>query len=569
MATIALASAATGAGYTTMQIAMATALGNVIDSFFIMPALFPADPIEGARVGEISVMGADVGMSVANCYGRYARVAGQVIWAGDLEEVSSSEHAGKNQVRITYKYYTDCAVAICRTGDTPLDTITHVLADEKVIYRDDVPASEFTGTGMFAAYIANNNYLIGFHDPDNTDIYQNFAIGDKVSISGFDTSANNDADDEIIGKQQYGYKYYISAGVSAYGYKAFRVKKGKDTEDAYGFYNSPLVISNTITFTGIAQSGWPASIQRGGQGDPPTIHLGNNAAVDSHMDTILSDVPAFKDMAYVVFDSLALEDFGHRIPNFEFVVSAHPDLREVKGVMESILGEAELEASAYDCSGVSTTEVVGYTSRGPTETAKRLQPIMLAFNVVAQERGGVLYFFDRSAAKAWTIDTADIGASSGKPTGGVEVRQTPSTEKYGEVTVAFINSDPDSNDLYGASSFAQGMERAQSMSASNIQGRQSPARWSKLAVNLPITMTSDSARRIAYRLLHTTQSDDLMFTLTLPPKYMQIRENDRISFSAGGNSYKAMVQKVDIGAQNIVKIEASLDVAVDMDFDEW
>jgi hypothetical protein len=50
---------------------------------------------------------------------------------------------------------------------------------------------------------------------------------------------------------------------------------------------------------------------------------------------------------------------------------------------------------------------------------------------------------------------------------------------------------------------------------------------------------------------------------------MQIRENDRISFSAGGTSYKAMVQKVDIGAQNIVKIEASLDVAVDMDFDEW
>jgi hypothetical protein len=416
-----------------------------------------------------------------------------------------------------------------------------------------------------------NAPFVAFYGTAQKAVYDKFQVGDTVSWSGWANAGNNDTGDKVLEKSSRSIYFKDLLGVSAHRtVYCWQTSQDKVYEDIggpigfSGFYPGQSALD--ITVTGTAASEWASNIQRSGS---PTIHMGNNTTPDSHMDGKVADLPAFKDMAYVVFNSLALEDFGHRIPNFEFVVSAHPDLREVKGVMESILGEAELEASAYDCSGVSTTEVVGYTSRGPTETAKRLQPIMLAFNVVAQERGGVLYFFDRSAAKAWTIDTADIGASSGKPTGGVEVRQTPSTEKYGEVTVAFINSDPDSNDLYGASSFAQGMERAQSMSASNIQGRQSPARWSKLAVNLPITMTSDSARRIAYRLLHTTQSDDLMFTLTLPPKYMQIRENDRISFSAGGNSYKAMVQKVDIGAQNIVKIEASLDVAVDMDFDEW
>lgn len=53
------------------------------------------------------------------------------------------------------------------------------------------------------------------------------------------------------------------------------------------------------------------------------IHLGTETDVaDPVIDAIETDVPPFRDLAYVVIENLQLADFGNRLPNFMFLIEA-------------------------------------------------------------------------------------------------------------------------------------------------------------------------------------------------------------------------------------------------------
>ncbi len=55
------------------------------------------------------------------------------------------------------------------------------------------------------------------------------------------------------------------------------------------------------------------------------IHLGTETDVaDPVIAAIETDVPPFRDLAYVVIENLQLADFGNRIPNFSFLIQADP-----------------------------------------------------------------------------------------------------------------------------------------------------------------------------------------------------------------------------------------------------
>ena len=148
------------------------------------------------------------------------------------------------------------------------------------------------------------------------------------------------------------------------------------------------------------------------------------------------------------------------------------------------------------------------------------------------------------------------------PSGKIEVNQVPINEKYGEVSLTYVDSENENK-------FTQGLERAMAYSQSSAGGRETSHRWTKLNVNLPITMTPNSAREIVHRLLWSSWSDDLTFEFTLPSRYLALQENDRITFTVGTTSYTAVISKVDVGANYMMNIEAQLDVSIEQDFSGW
>tara|TARA_R110002020_G_scaffold41325_3_gene121957 strand:+ start:2175 stop:4022 length:1848 start_codon:yes stop_codon:yes gene_type:complete len=610
MVSIAFASSAQYAGMTALQQAVGMAVAGYIDNSVLMPMLFPPDPVEGAKVGEVNVMGADHGSPSSVAYGTYAKLAGQLVWARSLQEVSVTEKVGKNGKRISYEYYVDCAVAISRTKSKPLTSLDAIFADEKCVYTNPDTVGNLTtfGGGMIFQNKGVEGNYIGFDEGVNAsvvaDVFDQWRVGDVFTVSN-STSNNNTF--KILDKSEVlAYTITIDTDTHAslgcqngdvdvvYTFPAFRVENTANpntnltTERATSSESRSYTVTatdkddNTTTCTytstntyikGVATvitlaggshtSGWADGLQQSGA---PVIHLGHNSSQDSLMVARegSTNVPKYRDMAYVAFDSLDLQDFGIRIPNFEFVCS-NTALANVKTVWQDILEDSELLSSEWDVSAITEDAVIGYAVHGYSEVSKKLQPLALAFRVLSQERGGVLHFFNHVATNIEDALEEDyVGAYEGESGGdGVTITQMPIDQKLGEVTVKYINSEDDGK-------FTEGLERAQSFSSTDIAERETPSRWTKKSVSLsPIVMKPDDAREIAHRILWSSWADDMTFEFMLPSRYIYLQENDRITIPTSGKEYTAIITKIDIGANFMVKVTAILDVSINQDFSNY
>jgi hypothetical protein len=125
--------------------ALGAVAGNVIDQ-----QLFGTTrKIEGPRLGDLRVMASSEGAPVPRLWGRM-RIAGQVIWATNFEEVSrtdtqgaSSKGGGGGTKVTTYSYYANFAVALC---EGEIDRIGRVWADGKEIDISEFTVRLHTGT---------------------------------------------------------------------------------------------------------------------------------------------------------------------------------------------------------------------------------------------------------------------------------------------------------------------------------------------------------------------------------------------------------------------------------------
>ena len=154
MATLALAvvgsavgSAVLPAGVSAFGVTLSgAAIGAQVGAFagsYVDQALFGSSgqtkPVEGPRLRELHLMGSTEGEAIPRLYGR-ARLGGQVIWAGDIEErvikkTSGGGGSGKgggsssgqaSTTTIEYRYFANFAVALC---EGPISGIGRVWAD--------------------------------------------------------------------------------------------------------------------------------------------------------------------------------------------------------------------------------------------------------------------------------------------------------------------------------------------------------------------------------------------------------------------------------------------------------
>ncbi len=132
------------AGTAIGQIA-GTALGGVIDS-----ALFGnRGAKDGPRLGSLDVMSSSEGAPIPRVYGR-VRLAGQVIWATQLEEVAGTDEAGGGKGMggavdsgATYSYFANFAVGLC---EGVIGRVARVWADGKPLDLDGINYRVYRGS---------------------------------------------------------------------------------------------------------------------------------------------------------------------------------------------------------------------------------------------------------------------------------------------------------------------------------------------------------------------------------------------------------------------------------------
>lgn len=108
---------------------------------------------EGPRINDKAVQASTYGIPIPIVYGT-VRVAGNIIWAADLREVSNDEggKGGPSATQTTYTYFGTFAVSLCANEIT---TVRKVWADGKMIYDASDGNSGPIGLGASAGWFAH------------------------------------------------------------------------------------------------------------------------------------------------------------------------------------------------------------------------------------------------------------------------------------------------------------------------------------------------------------------------------------------------------------------------------
>ena len=147
--------AAGGAIYGSVG-AIAGQLAGAIGGHLIDQALFgdnKARHVKGPRLADLDVMTSTEGAPIARLYGR-ARLAGQVIWATELEEVVSTRKeggkgfGGPTVTSTTYSYFANFAVGLC---EGPIGRVGRIWADGKLLDTSKLTIRVHTGSEDQAA----------------------------------------------------------------------------------------------------------------------------------------------------------------------------------------------------------------------------------------------------------------------------------------------------------------------------------------------------------------------------------------------------------------------------------
>jgi hypothetical protein len=629
MATIALIAlqptfaAAIASSTTTLTAGVPIAAGlfaAAVDSMVIMPALFPAESPEGPKFDDLRLQSGSEGAPANLVFGDDTRVSGTVVWYSDLRNIGTSGGKGGGFQPDVPRKKCDVAIAICMNETESLERIW----GDGLLIVDKVPSVNFENTDIGASRNANREMLYQpvkpFEDMELAKIQVNY----DATISGFarqSTFTNSQApplDDDLLFKGAHSQ----SAAYITLDYNEENLTGTLQLRDSFTITHPIAGLTRYHIVEGDADPGVneefyvrisPALVENVADNTSVTIESGNNGtynvlanyttsnglqqrvvvdnynghdsaagdsvtitqtaidyvegrleayesftgtdyqAVSSVLEAWTTDdkLPAGRGVTYVVLEGLELTDFGNRLPNFTFKVTANSS-ETFGSAATTLLDQAQLPSEYYDTSNVESAAepVEGYSAQGVVSTANALTPPMIRANILAREEDGVLTFYPRDEVPSQTIDADDLGAANrGDHTDyplGVSDRDDFDLPK--EIHVKFIDPAMD----YQAGSVTERVHYGTGDSAATV--------------NLGMTLAANSARTLAKRLLWTPRINRQRVNLSLPPSYIGIGENERLTVTAMDNTWTVLTQRVDRGVNGLIEVEGIVEEDAAMEF---
>ena len=137
--------------------------------------------------------------------------------------------------------------------------------------------------------------------------------------------------------------------------------KGRPSVTSYTYSSSFAVAVSSRPIAGIGRIWADGNLLRGADGDLKVggslrIHAGHG---DQDPDPLMVQAegtdrcPAYRGLAYVVFEDLELADYGNRIPSLTFEILADPADTSIAAIARAILPEAEVTTLEHSVAGFS------------------------------------------------------------------------------------------------------------------------------------------------------------------------------------------------------------------------
>jgi hypothetical protein len=273
--------------------------------------------------------------------------------------------------------------------------------------------------------------------------------------------------------------------------------KGSPSVTTYSYSASFAVALSARAIQGIGRIWADGNLLRGAAGDWKStlgafrLYLGTE---DQPLDPLIASAegvgqtPAYRGMAYAVFENLVLDNYGRRVPSLTFEVIADNGAVSLAQVITSLTGDGVSANCPTQFGGYAAS---GDSVRGAIETLTAVVPVRI------QDDGSSLRIAEQGGA-ALPIDEIVLGARTG---GGKSQRLTVARQSASTLTETLVLAYYDV-----ARDYQQGMQRARRDGGVRKEDR----------INLPVTLQAADARAHVERRLDTIWSERVTAKLQLP-----------------------------------------------------
>lgn len=242
------------------------------------------------------------------------------------------------------------------------------------------------------------------------------------------------------------------------------------------------------------------------------IHGGSERqAVDPLIAVAEGEAPAFRGLAYVVFEDLALAEFGNRLPNlsFELLAGEGPvnlgqavaELAGTAGVRLDVAGEFTTVAGLYVGSASSLSDVMA--------PVLRYTGSALSGGAHLVGSGGVVKELDPAG------EAQSAAGGDDRATGGDRDRQRRLSVSHAPDAVEISYYDVDRD-------YQAGLQRSRLKPGERIEGG-----------GLPVALDAAAAKRLCTDMLVRLAAGRQQRTLRLPWRFLGMKPGDRLALPDG------------------------------------
>ena len=254
-----------------------------------------------------------------------------------------------------------------------------------------------------------------------------------------------------------------------------------------------------------------------------------------------SDIPAFTNRAYVVFDDINLKEFSNRLPkvDIEVIQASSPT---VASVVEDIINRADLPSGNLNIEGAGT--LIGFQIKQNGETYKSvLEDLQKTFFLIYSSSNGKINILKQERPDSPSIiNTEDMGVGSTEsdPKDLFIEKRLRQTDLATYIQINYKNFDND---------FNPGNQIAQIITDS--------PHINEINYTTDVVFQDGTVNVIAKTTLYQNYFQRRRFDeIELLPYYLFLEPGGLIQFDSRNQTIVAQIEKLDIGADYSIKLDS-------------
>jgi hypothetical protein len=270
---------------------------------------------------------------------------------------------------------------------------------------------------------------------------------------------------------------------------------------------------------------------------------------------LVTDIGSDKTSNYRGMASQGLSDFyvsvfGDQMPtNLEAILDIDDDMSWPQA-LEVVLQRGDLKNTQIDPSQVTQRPFRGAFVRGIAPAMSQVQPLLVAGQILAQDRDGVVCLFDVDNADSVQIENgstfSDLGTriqGQDMPYDKVQMEDKPQADMPTSIGLRF--QDPDAGFAIGFEHF--GLRNPEGTDHTNEQ----------IMDLSSMVLTRREARNLTTTMMRRAWINRRTYRFTLPAAYLHLLENDLVTWTDDeGTTVVARIIQRDIGSNFLINITA-------------